>query len=222
GGGHGVPGPDTNLLEKMGYETRDVALNSLGKWLIGLFVFIGVATAASFLVYTAFVPTYSEVERVSPLEHTRTLPANPQLQTRPKRDMIEYRAAEDKQLNTSTKGENNTVNLPVERAMNLLAARGISGIKGAQVPRLDTSAYPGSGIYTTRPVRSSDETAGDMTNYTNSSSAYKEGNAYPGRAGGTKPGAPQTELETPDSAKTENSSNAAPPAGGTEAQNSPR
>ncbi|MBC8103701.1 MAG: hypothetical protein H7Z41_14095, partial [Cytophagales bacterium] len=46
GGGHGVPGPDTNLLEKMGYETRDVALNSLGKWLIGLFVFIGVATAA--------------------------------------------------------------------------------------------------------------------------------------------------------------------------------
>lgn len=126
----GSPNPNQEQLANIGYETRDIAINTLSRWLIGLFAFIGVATFGTLGLYKLLVPTYAETERVSPLENVRTYPPNPQLQTRPKHDIIEYRAAEAKQENGYTKGENGTVNIPVERAIDLLAARGISGVKG--------------------------------------------------------------------------------------------
>jgi hypothetical protein len=129
---HGSPNLDPDQLAKMGYETRDIALNTLSRWLVGLFVFIGVATFGSLGLYNLLVPNYAETERVSPMEHVRTYPPNPQLQARPKRDMIDYRAAEGKVEKNYTRGENGTVNLPIDRAMDPWLSVGISGDKGNQ------------------------------------------------------------------------------------------
>lgn len=178
---HGSPNLDPDQLAKMGYETRDIALNTLSRWLVGLFVFIGVATFGSLGLYNLLVPNYAETERVSPMEHVRTYPPNPQLQARPKRDMIDYRAAEGKVEKNYTRGENGTVNLPIDRAMDLLAERGISGVKSGAPA---ASAAPGA---VTRP---SNEAPGDMTNPTGGASAYTDGNA-----GVNIPGASQPDLK---------------------------
>lgn len=153
---HGPSAPDQNVKAALGYETRDIALNTLSRWLIGLFTFIAVATFGSLGLYKLLVPTYAETERVSPLEHIRTYPPNPQLQARPKRDMIEYRAAEAKIENGYTKGDKGTVNLPIDRAIDLMVERGISGVKGSQ------AAAPG----TAPPQPSADNMPGDATGTT--------------------------------------------------------
>lgn len=172
---HGSSHPDQDQLAKMGYETRDIALNTLSRWLMGLFIFIAVASFGTFGLYTVLVPTYREVERIAPLAHVRTYPANPQLQARPKRDMIEYRSAEEKLINGYSKGENGTVNLPLDRAIDILAERGISGVKGSQ------SAAPG----TVTPA--SDEAPGDMTNPSAGSAGTTHGNAGTNIPGSSQP-----------------------------------
>lgn len=142
------PEPDINLLAKLGYEPRDIALNTLVKWLFALFVFIGVASGFALVLYNLFVPKYSETQMVSPLKYVRTVPQNPQLQARPRRDMIDYWAREDTLIKKYTPAENGTVNLPIGQAMDLLAERGISGVTGPVQPAPPvTSAYPGSGAY---------------------------------------------------------------------------
>ncbi|MES2462845.1 MAG: hypothetical protein V4671_19860 [Armatimonadota bacterium] len=166
---------DPDQLARLGYETRDIALNTLSRWLVGLFIFIAVAIFGTLGLYKALVPTWSEVEKMSPIAHVRTYPPNPQLQARPRRDMIEYRGAEEKLLNSYTKGENGTVNLPVDRAIDLLAERGISGVKGGQ------PAAPG----TVSPV--SNEAAGDMNNPGAGSSGLTDGNAGPNIPGSSQP-----------------------------------
>ena len=156
---HGSSDPSQNANANLGYETRDIALNTLSRWLIGLFTFIAVAAFGSLGLYKVLVPTYEETERVSPLEHIRTYPPNPQLQSRPKRDMIEYRAAEEKIENGYTKGENGTVNLPVDRAIDIMVERGISGAKG------NPATAPG-----TVPVQPhADNTPGDVAGKTSRS-----------------------------------------------------
>ncbi len=174
----GTPNPNQDQLAKLGYETRDIALNTLSRWLVGLFAFIAVAAFGTLGLYKLLVPTYAETERVSPLEHVRTYPPNPQLQARPKRDMIDYRAAEGKVEKNYTKGENGTVNLPITRAMDLLAERGISGVKSG------AAAAPGT------VTRSSNEAPGDITNPAGGASGYTDGNA-----GSDIPGASQPDLK---------------------------
>jgi hypothetical protein len=171
---HGPVGPDQDQLARLGYETRDIALNTLVRWLIGLFVFMGVAGLGAYGLYNLFVQPYQEISVQSPLEFVRTYPPNPQIQARPKRDMIEYRAAEEKLEKGYSKGENGTVNLPVERAMDLLAERGISGVKGS-------STSPG----TLTP--SSNAVSGDMVNPASGSSANRDGNAGPNVSGSPQP-----------------------------------
>ena len=164
---HGSSDLNQNTNAKLGYETRDIALNTLSRWLIGLFAFIAVATFGSLGLYKLLVPTYEETERVSPLEHVRTYPPNPQLQSRPKRDMIEYRAAEEKIEKGYTKGDNGTVNLPVDRAIDLLAERGISGVKGSVRSPAATPSYP-------FPLPPADRVSGGITG------AMSENGSLPG------------------------------------------
>jgi len=151
--GHGQEPPDVNVLAKLGYEPRDIALNTLSQWLLVLFVFIGVTTAISLLLYRLLAPQYAESEFSSPLQYVRRIPANPQLQTRPKRDMMSYWSVEDRVIKNYTPGDNGTVNLPISQAIDLMGQRGISGITDpAQPPIPDTRYYPGSGHYVTGRV----------------------------------------------------------------------
>ncbi len=158
-----------DVLESMSYETRDVAMGTLVKWLVFLFAFIaGITFFVSNVLYPFFVPKSSEQERVSPLSNSASprtkFPPNPQLQAHPVRDMIEYRTAEKQVVEGYGPGATSaTASIPVDRAIDLYAARGIAGVTGSNAPA-KADAYPGSGIYdNVDPSRSNNDKSGDMT-----------------------------------------------------------
>ena len=171
-----------DILAQMGYETRDIALNTLVRWLFFLFAFIAVTVGATIGLYNWFVPNKVELERVSPLASTRRVPPHPQLQRSPKNDMIEYRQAEAAAVEEESRNANGTVNIPVSRAMEILAnERGIAGIKGSQTAPVSNS-YPGSGNYNSAVLPSDNGEPSDMTNSSGGANALHEGAA---RAGNT-------------------------------------
>lgn len=206
--GHGSKAPDVDLdqLVKLGYDTRDVALNTLVKWLIFLFAFIAGTTTVTLVLYNWFVPRRAELERIAPLAVStegRRLPPNPQLQARPVRDMIQFRRAEERVLDGYTYVAPGRVAIPVDQAINEMATRGIAGISGtADAPRV--TDYPGSGNYSNVPgaktgVPARDISPSDMTNAApgSSSNAVTEGDsrgiggggsAEPGIGPNTRPG----------------------------------
>ena len=164
GGGHDAPKDNVDLLSQMGYENRDISLNAIIGWIAGLFVFIAVITAGTIGIYNIFVPPSTELERVSPLASVRRVPPYPQLQTAPKRDMMEYRQAEDAILTEVTKGREGQANLPIADAINAVATRGISGISGTGESK-ESLAYPGSGNYNYIYDRANNGGTGDGTDY---------------------------------------------------------
>ena len=164
GDGHDTPKDNVDLLSQMGYENRDISLNAILGWIGGLFVFIVFATAGTLLLYKFFVPPSVELERVSPLASVRRVPPYPQLQTAPKRDMMEYRQAEDAILTEVTKGREGQANLPIADAINAVATRGISGISGTGESK-ESLAYPGSGNYNYTYDRANNGGTGDGTDY---------------------------------------------------------
>ncbi len=52
--------PGDDHLRELGYEHRDVAIPTLIKWLIGLFIFVGVSSGIALLLYILFVPYHPE------------------------------------------------------------------------------------------------------------------------------------------------------------------
>lgn len=196
GGGHGAPAAvDRDLLRSMGYEPRDVALNTLVRWLAFLFVFIGFTTAITLILYKLFVPKTAELEKVAPLAVKpagRRLPPNPQLQASPKRDMMQFRRAEDRVLNGYTYSRAGQVALPVDSAIDQLANAGISGIRGTATPGLPTG-YPGSGQYLPAPGAAAgrapaalDDTTGDRTNAAPNASANAVNQGEAASLGGSR------------------------------------
>ena len=109
------PIPDTGKL----YETRDVALNTIGKWVFFLFAFLGFSAVAAWVIYKVMVPGGEEASQF-PLPHVRQLPPNPRLQANPVQDIKDYRFQEQKAL--STYGRDRTtgaIHIPVDRAIDL-------------------------------------------------------------------------------------------------------
>ena len=144
--------PSLDLLAQMGYETRDVAFRTLAGWIAALFAF---AIGTSFVMawtFRWFAPDVNEVQKqhAYPLAFVRRLPPNPQIQADPKRDMKIYHAGEDAsitQLHWANEAKTK-VNIPIDRAMDEMAAKGISGISGSAKTEFSPS-YPGSGDYKT-------------------------------------------------------------------------
>lgn len=208
--GHGPKAPDVDLdqLVKLGYDTRDVALNTLVKWLVFLFVFIAGTTLVTMVLYNFFVPRRTELERIAPLAvatEGRRLPPNPQLQARPVRDMIQFRRAEERVIDGYTYTAQGQVAVPIDQAIDELATRGIAGIKGTKMPVRGTD-YPGSGNFA--PVAGAtsgghgsahDTSPSDMTNAAPGSSSnavtdgdpegtVRGGSAEPGVGPNVRPG----------------------------------
>ena len=182
GGGHGHAAPKDNvdLLSQMGYENRDISLNTIVLWIFVLFCFIAVTTVGTIFLYKFFVPASAELERVAPLASVRRVPPYPQLQASPKRDMIEFRQAEDAVLGGVTKAADGHVNLPIDRAIDAIAARGIAGVSGTGEKPVSNS-YPGSGDFSSGQKSADNGGTGDMTDYNPTTAAH---DAEPG-AGGT-------------------------------------
>ena len=180
GHGHAAPKDNVDLLSQMGYENRDISLNTIALWVFFLFVFIAFTTLGTIKIYQWMVPAGAETERVSPLANVRRVPPYPQLQTAPRRDMMEFRQAEDAVIGGVTKGANGQLNMPIDRAIDAVATRGISGVSGTGGKPV-SNAYPGSGDFSSGPKPADNNSTGDMTDY-NTTTALHEGE--PG-AGGT-------------------------------------
>jgi hypothetical protein len=194
--GHAPDPLSPDLLAAMKYETRDIALNTLILWFGNLIIFIVIVTTITLFLYSQFVPGKAELERTSPLASVRVVPPHPQLQVAPKRDMIEYRLAEKHEFSEPTKNADGTVNLPIERAMKMLAdEKGISGKKGSE-PAPERTAFPGSGDYTnTGNAPAAEGTHDDVTNsHEAGSPASHEGTP---EAGSTEHAAPHAETPPP-------------------------
>jgi hypothetical protein len=139
-----------DLLNQMGYETRDVGPKAILIWMGGLFVFIGIVTFGTLVLMDNFIPETgrvayeSEIFRTTPI---RNNPPQPQLQTLPRRDMIMYRRDERRILDGYSATSEGRVSVPISETIDAIAAEGISGVKGGTTPQPDGDAYPGSGKY---------------------------------------------------------------------------
>ena len=118
GGTPGAPPP---------YETRDANPRSLLTFGGVMVVTLVVAWGVSLLVYSYFGRKDDLGPRPTPFEQTRAVPPLPQLQVQPVDDLVEFRGAQEKELDSYgwvDRGRG-TVHIPIERAMELLLQRGL-------------------------------------------------------------------------------------------------
>jgi hypothetical protein len=137
-----------DLLEQMGYETRDIDLRRIFFWIAMLFVLIFGAMVISIVFYIIFIPGWAKLGQPTPIPANRRLPPHPQVQVDPKKDMRLYQLAEDRVLRAEI-GDAKSAKpaLSVDQAVDLMASeRGIAGVRGTAVRQRGTS-YPGSGDY---------------------------------------------------------------------------
>lgn len=138
-----------DLLQEMGYETRDVGPMAIIRWLGGLGVFIAIVTFGTLALMDSFIPETGRIAYESEMFRTqpiRNMPPQPQLQVLPKRDMIMYRRDEKRRLDGYSNTSEGRVSIPINDAIDAYAAKGISGVTKTAEPN-QSDAYPGSGRY---------------------------------------------------------------------------
>jgi hypothetical protein len=116
---------DENKHPHIGHETTDVNAWAIGKFAIGL-VIVCVVSIALLFGLLKFFQSRQETSVANTVEPTKLFP-QPQLQKTPIPDLKAIRAEEDKLLNgyawvDQPKG---VVRIPVERAIEVLAQRGL-------------------------------------------------------------------------------------------------
>src|SRR5437588_12890035 len=91
----------TDYLQKLGYESRDVSLSTIARWIVYLFIFIGVTSVATLGLYIFFV-TLAKTPAPGAVAMPRRIPPdpNPIVQGYPVRDINEFRKDEDEKLSS--------------------------------------------------------------------------------------------------------------------------
>jgi hypothetical protein len=119
-GDHIQNNPDTD------YEQSDFPIGAIGLALLGIFVFLVIAP---FVLMAAFPRAASDVSRAPTVE-----PPAPRLQIDPSEDLGQFRAKEQKQLDTYywIDKQKGVVHIPIEQAMKKLAEQGIDGFPRGQ------------------------------------------------------------------------------------------
>jgi hypothetical protein len=119
--------PDVDYLEKLGYESRDVALRALVKWFIALLIFMGVSVAAVTILYVKWVPRGTEERMLYPQMSVRVLPPPPTIQAQPVRDLDVFRQQEVGKLDSYGPADRakGTVHIPIGRAIDIMAQHGL-------------------------------------------------------------------------------------------------
>ncbi len=108
-----------------GHETKDVNVWAVGKFAIGLVVVCVVSLGLLFGLMR-FFQSREETSVANTVEPVKLFP-EPQLQKTPILDLKEIRAEEDKLLNSYAwvDPKNGIVRIPVDRAIEVLAKRGL-------------------------------------------------------------------------------------------------
>ncbi len=109
------------------HEVRDVHIRGVVIFGIVLSVSLGVTLLLMGKIFHYFEATQSLGPPASPFANTRAVPPQPRLQTEPRLELRELRAAQGRVLGSygwvdATTG---VVRIPIDRAMDLLAQRGL-------------------------------------------------------------------------------------------------
>jgi len=108
------------------YERKDWPIGVVGLIGLGTFLFLVVAPLVLWWAYPSALPDASRQLLVTP-------PA-PELQTNPPQDLANFRAEEDRKLDTYywVDKQNGIVHIPIAEAMKKLAEEGIDGFPKGQ------------------------------------------------------------------------------------------
>jgi hypothetical protein len=127
---------------RFGYEEKDVNSVAITRFGIGLSLIIIVTLFALWGLFHYFVKTdTSSTGEVAPTvvkdESALKAPPQPRLQASPPIDLRDMRAAEDKLLHhySWVDREKGVVRLPIDRAMDVLAARGLPSRPATEQPQ---------------------------------------------------------------------------------------
>lgn len=140
-----------------GHEKRDINVGKVA--LIGVLLLGIIGIVGHFVPWFVFdfmaIQTEGQGPPPSPLLSNDQLPSGPRLQVHPQADLAAMRAAEHDRLNSYSWADrpNGVVRIPIDRAMSLLAERGLgaaqinqtSGNVPAATQQGQASALPGSG-----------------------------------------------------------------------------
>jgi hypothetical protein len=114
--------------ERVGHELSDLKPRDIALFGAALAVAIIVVMALSHLIFKYAAVRYANQQvPPSPLAHTREPTAEPRLQLTPAKDLREMRVAEDAALDSYgwIDQKSGIVRIPVQRAIELLAERGM-------------------------------------------------------------------------------------------------
>jgi hypothetical protein len=112
------------------YEQTDARAQPIVRYAIGLLIFTAVSAGLAYAALYGFREMSRRTDRPKPamaLDDPRRLPADPRLQVHPTLDAAELRRLEHDQLTTYgwVDQQKGIVRIPVERAIELVAARGL-------------------------------------------------------------------------------------------------
>ncbi len=109
------------------YETRDASTRGLVMFGISLFATLVVIAALTAWVFGYFAKSQSLGPPASPFENVRVLPPQPRLQVNPRQDLQRLREDENAELDNYgwLDQKNGIVHIPIARAMDLVAQRGV-------------------------------------------------------------------------------------------------
>jgi hypothetical protein len=118
-----------------GHEERDVQLRPLIISGMGLAIIAGLSLLAMWLLFDYFAARRARLEVApSPVFEARQLPPEPRLEVSPQQDLRQIRAAEMALLHSYgwVDRQAGIVRIPIERAIELLAARGLPAKREGQ------------------------------------------------------------------------------------------
>ena len=151
------PGEDPNQASiSVGHELSDAEARPLayaGLLLAVILILIGISMAGTFYF---FAKEQKLGPPATPFENARTLPPLPRLQVDPKMELKEYRDSQREILNSYgwVDRPGGVVRIPVDRAMELVLARGLPIRPNSTAPVDDRAA--GSGVMP-GPAESNDD-----------------------------------------------------------------
>jgi hypothetical protein len=122
----------------IGYEPRDASV----KGLVQFAFWMAVVLAVTLFAMRGFFDYLKKVEPLGPTssplvkEGERVLPPSPRLQVHPHQELVDYCAEQQREVNSYgwVNEQVGVVHIPVERAMDLILARGLPTRAPSEVP----------------------------------------------------------------------------------------
>jgi len=110
-----------------GYEKQDVGFRFAMLFIVGIIVFTVLTMVVLFFVYPFLAPQSARARRETAAEVQKRLPPGPVLQANPAVDMQRFREQEQRKVSTYgwVDERRGIVRIPVERAMEMVAQRGL-------------------------------------------------------------------------------------------------